>query len=73
MTMVLTSADPDELTLRQARVLAMANGVFHAADVPAAVLDRARADAARIACAVPPASVPAGSVWVEMAPMEMGR
>jgi uroporphyrin-III C-methyltransferase/precorrin-2 dehydrogenase/sirohydrochlorin ferrochelatase len=46
---VLTSADPDDLTLRQARLLANADRVFHAPDVPAAILDRARADAARIA------------------------
>ncbi len=45
--LVLTSADPDDLTLRQARLLANADRVVHGADVPAAVLDRARADAIR--------------------------
>lgn len=50
----LASADPDELTLRQARLLGQADRVFHRADVPAAILDRARADAARIACDAAP-------------------
>nr|WP_221364150.1 NAD(P)-dependent oxidoreductase [Sphingomonas jinjuensis] len=44
---VLRSDDPDDLTLREARWLAQADLVLHRADVPAAVLDRARADAAR--------------------------
>ncbi len=44
---VLRSADPDDLTLREARWLGSADLVLHDADVPAAVLNRARADAAR--------------------------
>ena len=52
----LTSADPDDLTLRQARLLGAADRVFHRLDVPNAILDRARADAARIACSAPPCS-----------------
>ncbi|PZU07013.1 NAD(P)-dependent oxidoreductase [Sphingomonas sp.] len=54
---LLTSPDPDELTLRAARLLALADRIYHPADAPAAILDRARADAARImgsAPAVPP-------------------
>jgi uroporphyrin-III C-methyltransferase / precorrin-2 dehydrogenase / sirohydrochlorin ferrochelatase len=47
-TLVLTSADPDDLTLRQARQLASATTIYHSANVPAAILDRARADATRI-------------------------
>ena len=43
----LTSGDPDDLTLRQARWLGGADVVLHAEGVPAAVLDRARADAVR--------------------------
>lgn len=54
--LTLTSPDPDDLTLRQARLLAEADRVYHRADVPAAILHRARADAARIACAAPPAA-----------------
>lgn len=46
-TVVLTSDDPDDLTLRAARLLGRADTLFHAPDVPAAILDRARADAVR--------------------------
>jgi uroporphyrin-III C-methyltransferase/precorrin-2 dehydrogenase/sirohydrochlorin ferrochelatase len=42
----LYSADPDALTLRVARLLAQADRIYHADDVPAAILSRARADAA---------------------------
>ncbi len=44
---VLTSTDPDDLTLRQARWLGTADLVLHDPDVPAAVLARSRADAVR--------------------------
>ena len=65
---VLTSPDPDDLTLRQARALANADRVYHAPDAPLAILNRARADAARIACAVPPVQPGPGlSVDVRMA------
>lgn len=43
----LTSSDPDDLTLRQARWLGTADLVLYDPDVPAAVLARCRADAAR--------------------------
>ena len=43
----LSSSDPDDLTLRQARLLAQADQLFTGPDVPAAILDRARADAER--------------------------
>ena len=53
---LLTSDDPDALTLRQARWLGQADTVLHDAAVPTAILDRARADAVRIALpAEPPA------------------
>lgn len=58
----LRSADPDDLTLREARALANAAAVHHARDVPPAILARARADADRIACDRPPAS----GVYLEM-------
>lgn len=45
---VLQSPDPDDMTLRTARLLAQADTVVHRADVPPAILDRARADAVRI-------------------------
>jgi uroporphyrin-III C-methyltransferase / precorrin-2 dehydrogenase / sirohydrochlorin ferrochelatase len=47
-TLTLTSTDPDDLTLRQARQLASATTIYHSANVPTAILDRARADATRI-------------------------
>ncbi|MEG3084258.1 hypothetical protein U1707_11450 [Sphingomonas sp. PB2P12] len=63
----LTSTDPDDLTLRQVRALASADWVYHSPDVPAAILDRARADAARH-CAAMPADPGTGlSVAIEMA------
>ena len=52
--MTLVSRDPDDLTLKQARALASADRVYHRGDVPPAILDRARADAARILCDSPP-------------------
>lgn len=44
----LTSDDPDDLTLRQARLLGSADRVLHEAGVPEAILIRARADAVRV-------------------------
>ncbi|HSG57144.1 MAG TPA: NAD(P)-dependent oxidoreductase [Paracoccaceae bacterium] len=44
---VLTSLDPEDLTLRQARLLGSADVVLHDPQIPAALLDRARADAQR--------------------------
>lgn len=43
----LRSDDPEDLTLREARLLGSADMLAHEPDVPAAVLERARADAAR--------------------------
>lgn len=63
----LRSADPDYLTLRDARMLAMADYVYHAADVPAAILDRARADAMRVIANGPPDKREEGlTVWVTL-------
>ncbi|RVQ69577.1 siroheme synthase [Croceicoccus ponticola] len=44
----LRSRDPDDLTLREARLLGSADVVAHDADVPEAILIRARADAIRM-------------------------
>ena len=66
-TILLTSPDPDDLTLRQARWLAQADRVTHRADVPAAILDRARADADRLLCDVPPEGLPGLTVDVSTA------
>lgn len=46
--------DPDMLRLWQARLLGQADRVFHHPDVPKAILERARADAERIASPTPP-------------------
>lgn len=46
---VLRSADPDDLTLREARLLGSADVVAHDPAVPEALLVRARADAVRTA------------------------
>ena len=50
--MLLTSADPDDLTLRQARLLGRADQIFASDEVPKSVLDRARADAERFGLAL---------------------
>ena len=46
-TIVLASDDPEDLTLRHARWLGVADTIYHAEDVPPAILARARADAER--------------------------
>lgn len=48
---VLTSDDFEDLTLRQLRWLGAADLIAHEPDVPAAILDRARADTPRVAIA----------------------
>lgn len=50
----IRSHDPDDLTLREARLLGRADRVIHDPDIPNAVLDRARADAVRIAASAAP-------------------
>lgn len=65
----LHSIDPDDLTLRQARLLGAADRIFHRPDVPPAILNRARADAARTACAAAPTTIPPGlSLDISMEP-----
>lgn len=54
--LTLRSQDPDDLTLREARLLGAADMVVHDPRIAAAILDRARADAVRIVGGdVPPA------------------
>jgi uroporphyrin-III C-methyltransferase / precorrin-2 dehydrogenase / sirohydrochlorin ferrochelatase len=66
-TIRLTSADPDELTLRAARLLGRADALWHKGDVPDAILTRARADAARhIAMAPPPVPASGLHLWLEI-------
>jgi uroporphyrin-III C-methyltransferase/precorrin-2 dehydrogenase/sirohydrochlorin ferrochelatase len=45
----LRSEDPDDLTLREARLLGTADAVMHDLEVPGSILIRARADAVRLA------------------------
>ena len=54
------SVDPDDLTLREARLLGRADRIYHRPGAPAAILDRARADAERIACPAAPDTPPPG-------------
>jgi uroporphyrin-III C-methyltransferase/precorrin-2 dehydrogenase/sirohydrochlorin ferrochelatase len=64
-SIVINSADPDDLTLRQARLLGRADRIYHGIDVPAAILARARADAVRIACDTPPREMGDGlNLWL---------
>ena len=44
----LGSTDPDDLTLRQARLLGSADAILHDPSIPSPLLDRARADALRL-------------------------
>ena len=53
-TVLLISGDPDELTLRAARLLGQADTIVHDANVPVAILDRARADARRLVAPAEP-------------------
>ncbi len=66
----LASADPDDLTLRQMRLLGSADMIAHEPGVPAAILNRARADAARVVLAPDevPAPVPGLVVVLRLAP-----
>src|SRR3546814_12000713 len=65
-TIRLRSADPDDLTLREARWLGQADRVYHDLDVPAAILDRARADAERVCGAAPAAPQQGLTIVLEM-------
>jgi uroporphyrin-III C-methyltransferase/precorrin-2 dehydrogenase/sirohydrochlorin ferrochelatase len=47
VTLTIASDDPDDLTLRQARLLGSADVIVADAAVAPAILDRARADARR--------------------------
>ncbi|GAA0305925.1 hypothetical protein GCM10009087_14810 [Sphingomonas oligophenolica] len=68
LTIQLRSADPDDLTIREARLLGLADQLYFRADVPRAILDRARADAIRVPSAGPPiAPGPGLAIYMEMA------
>lgn len=61
----LASSDPDDLTLRAARLLSRADRVYHRPGVPSDILDRARADAERIECDASP-STPSPGLSVDL-------
>lgn len=50
----VTSPDPDDLTIRAARLLGLADRIYFAPGVPSTILDRARADAVRVETPTPP-------------------
>lgn len=62
------SADPDELSLRAARLLGLADRIYHDAAVPGAILDRARADAVRIVGTAPASPEPGLTVAISWSP-----
>ncbi|WP_010161290.1 precorrin-2 dehydrogenase/sirohydrochlorin ferrochelatase family protein [Sphingomonas sp. PAMC 26617] len=67
VTIRLTSDDPDDLTLGQARALALADRIYAPAATPPAILDRSRADAVRIVSERPPVEGEAGlTIWMEL-------
>jgi uroporphyrin-III C-methyltransferase / precorrin-2 dehydrogenase / sirohydrochlorin ferrochelatase len=57
----LLSGNPDDLTLLTARMLGEADHIFHDANVPSSILNRARADAVRHE-GIPPTPAPEGLV-----------
>ncbi|HWI86746.1 MAG TPA: NAD(P)-dependent oxidoreductase [Sphingomonas sp.] len=67
-TINLSSADPDALTLRAARLLGLADQIYHQPDVPPAIIDRARADAARIVGDPPAERLPGLSLYLVWEP-----
>jgi uroporphyrin-III C-methyltransferase/precorrin-2 dehydrogenase/sirohydrochlorin ferrochelatase len=64
----IASADPDMLTLRTARLLGLADRLFVEGAVPEAVLNRARADAERVAGAPPEELQPGLSIHLVWTP-----
>ena len=52
--LIITSDDPDDLTLGQARLLGQADQIFHTPNISTAILARGRADAVRSACSAAP-------------------
>jgi uroporphyrin-III C-methyltransferase/precorrin-2 dehydrogenase/sirohydrochlorin ferrochelatase len=67
-TIQLTSLDPDELTLRQARLLGEADTIVIDGEISGAILARARADAARHLLSEAPRTLPSGLTIVLKAP-----
>lgn len=69
IAIAIVSDDPDDLTLRAARLLGLADHVYHHPAIAPAVLDRARADAQRHCVETAPVSTAPGlSLWLHPAP-----
>jgi len=66
ITIILTSPDPDDLTLRQARLLGSADIIRHDPGVPQTILARARADAVRVPRGPDAAGMPLLGLTVEL-------
>ena len=65
--LTLLSNDPEDLTLRMARLLGQADAIWHDGSVPPAILDRARADATRgVAATLDAVPVSGLTLWLEM-------
>jgi uroporphyrin-III C-methyltransferase / precorrin-2 dehydrogenase / sirohydrochlorin ferrochelatase len=68
VAIMLTSGDPEDMTLRTARLMGEADRIYHSAAVPADILTRARADADRIVASAPPTEPGPGlTLWLEIA------
>lgn len=67
VSILLRSEDPDDLTLREARLLGQCDRIYHRRDIPAAILDRARADAMRIASERPRGGEPGLTIDIDWA------
>lgn len=62
----LRSDDPEDISLRDARLLGSADGIVHEPGIPPAILARARADAQRQILLPGQAFVPTDGVWVQI-------
>lgn len=60
--LIIASDDPDDLTLRQARLLGQADVIYYVVGIAPAILSRGRADAQRAQSAVPPQTPGAGII-----------
>ncbi|MCU0729210.1 MAG: siroheme synthase [Sphingopyxis sp.] len=63
IALTITSDDPEDLTLRAARLMGMADAIWHRGDIAPDVLNRARADAARHIADQQPAA-PETGLWL---------
>ncbi len=67
VTITLRSTDPEDLTLREARLLGEADRIFYRPGVPSVILDRARADTVRVAGVKPQNVLPGLTIELDLA------